>query len=79
MFANINSMASQLVYLSRSELGEVKDMTKPEDIANIQKKKDRGVTHYNIYELRQGNRVWHVKTEVYKNRAEAVYNLFITK
>lgn len=76
MFVDINTHASRLTYIRESRLGEGKDITKPQDIANIQRKRDRGITHYNVYELVLGAEVWEVKTEVYKNRAEAIYNLF---
>ena len=79
MFIEINSHISELQYLRKSVLGEGKDLTNPKDVANIQAKRDRGVTHYNVYELNWGNTIWEVKTEVYKNRAEAVYNLFVKK
>ena len=52
-------------------------MTNPKDVTNILRKRDRGVTHYNVYELVLGTEVWEVKTEVYKNKAEAVYNLWL--
>lgn len=77
MFVDINLHVSQLRFVRLSPLGEGKDMTNPDDIANIQKKRDRGVTHYNVYELELGEDVWEVKTEVYRNRSEAVYNLYI--
>ena len=79
MFVEVNSHISELQYVRKSPLGEGKDLANQKDAANIQRKKDRGITHYNVYELTVGNTVWEVKTEVYKNKAEAVYNLYIKK
>ena len=76
MFVDINTHASKLNFVRKSPLGEGKDMTNPKDVANVLRKRDRGVTHYNVYELVLGTEVWEVKTEVYKNKAEAVYNLY---
>lgn len=76
MFVDINTHASKLNFVRKSPLGEGKDMTNPKDVTNILRKRDRGVTHYNVYELVLGTEVWEVKTEVYKNKAEAVYNLY---
>ncbi len=75
MFSRINSHISDLVYVRESPLGEVKDMTNPKAVANIKKKKERGVTGYNVYELQIGSDTWVVKTEVYKERTEAIYHI----
>lgn len=73
MFVEINSLISKLKYIRTSPLGENKDMSNPKDIANIQKKIKRGVSKYNVYELNYNNNIWIIKTEVYKNRSEAIY------
>lgn len=73
MFSKINQHISELVFIRKSPLGEVKDMSNPKDIANIERKKKRGVTGYNIYSLAVDGESWTVKTEVYKNSSEAVY------
>ncbi len=39
-------------YESYSPLGDTKDMNNPKDVANIRKKKERGVSGYNLYDLR---------------------------
>ena len=76
MFVEVNNHIGELVLVKVSPLGETKDLTNPKDIANIQKKKNRGVTSYNIYELDFKGDIWIVKTEVYKNRSETVYALY---
>lgn len=73
MFENFKSYAPKMSFVRHSPLGEVKDMTNPKDIANIQKKIHRGVTGYNVYEVNIGDEKWEVKTEVFKNKAETLY------
>lgn len=75
MFSKINNHISELEFIRASPLGEVKNLTNPKDLANIKKKKDRGVTGYNIYTLTVNGERWIVKTEVFKNRTEAVYHI----
>lgn len=75
MFSKINSHISDLVYVRESPLGEVKDTTNPKHVANIKKKRERGVTGYNVYELQLGSDTWIIKTEVYKGRTEAIYHI----
>ncbi len=75
MYKLINEHLSELRHIRNSPLGEVKDMSDPKDIANIQKKIDRGVTGYHIYHIEINGVTWQVKTEVFKNRAEAVYHI----
>jgi len=41
----------QLSFIRISPLGEGKDLTNPKDIENIQKKRQRGILHYNVYKL----------------------------
>lgn len=75
MYKLINEHLSELRHIRNSPLGEVKDMSDPKDIANIQKKIDRGVTGYHIYHIELNGVTWQVKTEVFKNRTEAVYHI----
>ena len=35
-----------------------------------------GVTAYHIYELELRGDIWVIKTEIYKNRSEAIYALY---
>lgn len=58
-----------------SPLGEGKDMTKPENIKNIEGKRQRGVTGYNIYKATINGTTWVIKTEVFKNKTEAIYHI----
>ena len=51
MFIEINKHISKQHPIRFSPLGEGKDLSDPKDIANLQKKRDRGVTGYHIYEL----------------------------
>ena len=73
MFETFKDYASQMTFIRHSPLGEVKNMTDPKDIANIQKKIHRGVTGYNVYEVTIGNELWELKTEVFKNKSETLY------
>lgn len=79
MYSIINSHISELSYVRESPLGEGKDKTNPRDIANLEKKRNRGVTGYRIYTLEHNGIVWKVKTEVYRNKSEAIYHLHKTK
>lgn len=76
MFVEINQHISELRPIRISLLGEGKDLSDPKDIANLQRKRDRGVTAYHIYEFEFGGDTWVIKTEIYKNRSEAVYALY---
>lgn len=73
MFETFKDYASQMIFIRHSPLGEVKNMTDPKDIANIQKKIHRGVTGYNVYEITIGDELWKLKTEVFKNKSETLY------
>lgn len=75
MHADIMQKVGRMVHVRRSPLGEGKNMTNAVDVANIKKKKDRGVSHYEVYHLKEGGTTWEIKTEVYKNRKETVYNI----
>lgn len=73
MFETFEAYASRLAFVRHSPLGEVKDMTDPKDIANIQKKMHRGVTGYNVYEVDIDGETWELKTEVFKDKSETLY------
>ena len=73
MFETFKDYASRMTFVRHSPLGEVKNMTAPKDIANIQKKIHRGVTGYNVYEVTIGDELWELKTEVFKNKSETLY------
>jgi len=68
-----------LRFVRFSPLGEVKDMTSEIDIRNIKKKKDRGVTGYNEYEIEISGETWQLKTEIRKDKKETLYNAFKKK
>lgn len=73
MFETFKDYASQMTFIRHSPLGEVKNMTDPKDIANIQKKIHRDVTGNNVYEVTIGDELWELKTEVFKNKSETLY------
>lgn len=68
-----------LRYVEKSELGAVKDMTKPEAQKNIEKKKTRGVTHYNLYEFDYDGKTWNVKLEALEDGTEQFYCMVKTR
>ena len=76
MYGKFKDNIHNLQFERVSPLGEGKDLNTPKDIANIDKKKKRGVISYNIYSLILKNgEEWTVKTEVYKNNTETVYHI----
>lgn len=75
MFSKVNQHLSDLVYVRESPLGEVKDMRNPKAIANINKKRERGVSGYNVYELQLDGETWIIKTEVFRGYSEAIYHI----
>lgn len=77
MFSWLPEHLDMLQYVRFSKLGEVKNMSLEKDIKNVAKKRNRGVTGYNIYEVSTDTITWIVKTEVYKDKAETAY--IITK
>jgi hypothetical protein len=68
-----------LRFVERSELGEVKDMTKLSAQKNIKKKINRHVTHYNLYEFDYNGKTWNVKLESLENGTEQFYCMVKTK
>lgn len=79
MQANVLDWYKLLKFSRYSPLGEVKDLTDPDDIKNILKKKKRGVTGYNHYDLNYNGEEWDVLLEVYKKRSESVYSIMRKK
>lgn len=77
-FTRIPQRLDELQFIRFSPLGEVKDMTSEKDIKNVKKKKDRGVTGYNVYEIRLGDETWQLKTEI-RNKKETLYIAFKKK
>lgn len=65
----------QLRHIGESPLGEVKDLTNPKHVANLEKKKTRGVTGYQIYEFEYKNKTWKVKLETTKHGKEQFYSI----
>ncbi len=78
-FAWIPKRLDELQFVRFSPLGEVKDMASEKDIKNIEKKKKRGVTGYNVYEIRLGDETWQLKTEIRNNKKETLYIAFKKK
>ena len=76
LYSNIKEYVPKLKFVKKSPLGEVKDQTDPKDVANLNKKKERHVTGYNVYELEYGGIIWIIKTEVFRNTIETVYCLY---
>ena len=64
---------SRLSKVRVSPLGEDKDMRNPQDVKNIEKKKKRGITNFNVYRMSHNGRRWIVKTAQYKKGYETLY------
>lgn len=76
MYDWIPQNLERLEFQRFSPLGEGKDMADPKDIRNIEKKKkERGVTGYNVYKVNDGVNEWQVKMEISKGRMETVYHV----
>lgn len=65
----------ELQFIKNETLGEVKDMTTEKGQKNIAKKRERGVTSYNLYSFKYKQKTWKVKLEVYKNGEERFYSI----
>ena len=63
----------ELQFIKHERLGEVKDMTTEKAQKNIAKKRERGVTSYNLYSFRFKQKTWKVKLEAYDNNFERFY------
>ncbi len=68
-----------LKFVERSEMGAVKDMTKPSAQKNIKNKIKRHVTHYNLYKFDYNGTTWNVKLEVLDNGMEQFYCMVKTR
>ena len=68
---------SKVKFIRVSPLGETYDLTQPKFIKKMEKKRGRGVTHYNVYEFTASNGVYILKTEVRNKGFEIPY--FIQK
>ena len=66
----------KLSYVRDSALGENKDMSSEEDIANIKNKKEKGIELFRIYRFAHKGRTFLVKLAVYKKGYEEFYALF---
>lgn len=65
---------SGLEFVRESKLGEVKDMTKESDRANINTKKRRKVQNYNVYSFVFQGKRWLIKLEQHKKGFEQFYS-----
>lgn len=63
----------QLTFVRQSPMGEGKDLSLPEVQRNIEKKRERGIIHYNVYRLNYLGNSWIVKLEVHRNGFEQPY------
>ena len=64
---------SRLKYIDRQELGAVKDVTDPAQAANVEAKRERGVTEYVIYTFNDGGEEWTIKLENIRGSIEQFY------
>lgn len=64
----------KLQFKKPSPFGEVKTNSK-KDKRNLDKKKGRGVTDYNLYTFTYKGKTWKVKTEVHRNGFEQLYSI----
>jgi len=63
----------RLRYLRWAELGEGKDLTNPDDVRNIERKRERGVIGYNRYEFEFDGDTWILGLEEVKDGYEQPY------
>lgn len=75
MFKYVVTHPKEMLFCRKSIFGEVKDVNNKIDLRNLERKRKRGVIHYNEYELQKNDEVWLIKTEVYKNGIEIPYNI----
>ncbi len=61
MYQGVTEHIDELIKIGKSPLGEGKDLTNPAHLANIEKKKARGVVAYYAYELNLDGVIWNVK------------------
>ena len=65
----------ELRFVRESPLGEGKNLDNAKDAANIKKKRSRGVTLYNEYELKINGETWAVKMEAINDKREQFYHI----
>lgn len=75
MFKYVVTHPKEMLFCRKSIFGEVKDVNNKIDLRNLERKRKRGVIHYNEYELQKNDEVCLIKTEVYKNGIEIPYNI----
>lgn len=75
MYEDIRNHRKDIVFVRHSPLGEGKDLSDPKDQKNVEGKKHRGVSGYNIYTLQYDDSNWIIKMEVFKNSSETVYHI----
>lgn len=75
MFKYVVTHPKEMLFCRKSIFGEVKDVNNKIDLRNLERKRKRGVIHYNEYELQKNDEVLLIKTEVYKNGIEIPYNI----
>ena len=78
-FSWIPNHLDNLQFVRFSPLGEVKDLSSEKDIRNINKKKKRNATGYNIYNINIDGEIWQLKTEVRGGSRETLYIAFKKK
>lgn len=64
-----------LKFVKNSPMGEGKDLSDPMAQKNIKKKRERGITSYNLYTVMYDKRKWNVKLEVHEDGFEQMYFL----
>jgi hypothetical protein len=74
MFKWVPKNLEKLQFVRVSPLGEGKDSNDERDRKNIEKKQNRGVTAYNIYEVERYGVTWFLKFEVVNHNAETLYS-----
>lgn len=60
--SNLSSLKNRM----KSELGDNKDLLDPRQIRNIERKRERGVKYYNLYEYEYRGKTWIIGMEVSK-------------
>ncbi len=78
-FSWIPNHLDDLQFVRFSPLGEVKDLSSEKDIKNINKKKKRNATGYNIYHININGEIWQLKTEIRGDNRETLYIAFKKK
>lgn len=74
MFKWVPKNLEKLQFVRVSPLGEGKDLNDERNRKNIENKRNRGVTAYNIYEVERYGVTWFLKFEVVNHNAETLYS-----